>query len=275
MISIDCHAHTAYSHGKDSVGGMVAAAAEKGLAVFGLSEHSLRPPGYGYASDYQERLAANFPSYIAEVLEERRKYQGRMTVLLGLELDYIPAEEAFARKACAAAAYDYVIGGLHFQEHWGFDGSAAEWANLSTQTCREHFVRYYHDLEKMACSGLFQIAAHPDLIKLFRPDDFQAWLDEPDALALIRRALAAIKEQGMALEVSSAALRKGLGEPYPAPPIMALAVELGLPISFASDAHAAGDVAWGFGELAAYAHRFGYTESVWFQQKSMISRPFS
>lgn len=253
---------------------MAASAFAKGLAVFGLSEHSLRPAGYTYPTDYQEKLAASFPAYIEEVRAEQRRYQGKMRVLLALEMDYIPGEEAFCRSARTAYPYDYIIGGLHFQGHWGFDGSAADWADLSPEACEACFAAYYKDLERLARTGLFHIAAHPDLIKLFRKDAFHSWLEKAGSLVLVEKALHAMKANGMAMEVSSAALRKGLGEAYPAPAVMRVAASMKLPISFGSDAHAASDVAYGFDLLAAYARSFGYTESVWFEQGAMRPRSF-
>ncbi len=274
MIAVDLHNHTLHSHAKDSAAAMAAAAHAKGLAVFGLSEHSLRPAGYAYPDDYQPRLAAGFSSYLRETREEQRRYAGRMDVLLALEMDYMPGEEAYARAMTTAQPYDYVIGGLHFLGRWGFDYTAADWENLSRESCAEHFARYYRDLTRMADSGLFQIAAHPDLIKLFRPDDFQAWLAGADALNLARGALTAMKRNGMAMEISSAALRKGLGEPYPCPALMEIARDIGLPVAFGSDSHRADDVAWGFDALSAYARRFGYGESVYFTNRTMHRRSF-
>jgi histidinol-phosphatase (PHP family) len=274
MITADLHSHTLYSHARDSTAAMCAAALARGMAVFGLSEHSLRPAGYSYPTDYQARLEAGFPEYIREVGAQQALYKGRMRVLLALELDYIPAEEAYAREVCAAHPYDYVIGGLHFQGLWGFDYAAGDWAGLSEAACAGHFTRYYQDLERMAETGLFQIAAHPDLVKLFRADTFRRWLEGDEAQERVRAALAAMKKNGMAMELSSAAIRKGLGEPYPGPLIMEIAAGLKLPIAFGSDAHAAGQVAFAFDQLAAYARRFGYSESVWFARRVMRKRPF-
>ena len=268
MIRVDLHSHTLHSHARDSAQDMAAAAFANGLAVFGFSEHSLRPDGYRYPTDYQPNLEAGFAEYIREVQEEKQRYAGRMTVLLGLELDYMPAEEAFARDAAAAYPYDYIIGGLHFQGTWGFDYQAEDWNSLSDEACFEHFAQYYRDLATMARSGLFQIAAHPDLIKIFRVPTFHSWIARPDALELARAALHAMKTHGVAMEVSSAGLRKNLGEPYPCRPLMALAQELELPISFGSDAHKASDVTYGFTELAAYAAEFGYTQSVSFANRA-------
>ncbi len=274
MITVDLHSHTLHSHAKDTAAAMAAAACEKGLLTFGLSEHSLRPRGYVYPSDYQPRLEAGFPAYLAEAREERQRYASRMQVLLALEMDYMPAEAEYARAMSTAQPYDYVIGGLHFLGHWGFDHSASDWQNLSEAACADHFAQYYRDLAHMCRSGLFQIAAHPDLVKIFRKDAFHAWIAAPEALNLAREALAAMKENDMAMEVSSAALRKGLGEPYPCPALMEIARDIGLPVAFGSDAHRAEDVAYGFDQLAAYARAYGYTESVYFTGRVMQRRSF-
>ena len=275
MITVDLHSHTLHSHGKDTTQAMAAAAFARGFSIFGFSEHSLRPAGYRYGEDYQMRLAAGFPAYIREVREERERYAGRMTVLLGLEMDYMPEEEAFAREAAAACPYDYVIGGLHFLDSWGFDGSVHEWNELSAEGCHAHFAAYYRDMAQLAASGIFHMVSHPDLIKLFRVDSFHAWLERAESRALVREALAALQQHGLAMEISSAALRKGLGEPYPGPVIMEIARELDLPVFFGSDAHAADQVGHAFDRLEAYARHFGYTSSVYHVRGVRHAMPFA
>ena len=63
-------------------------------------------------------------------------------------------------------------------------------------------------------SGLFDILAHPDLVKVWgrgRP------LPERDPRFYYEPAVEAIGEAGVAVEVSTAGLRKPVGELYPAP----------------------------------------------------------
>ena len=50
-------------------------------------------------------------------------------------------------------------------------------------------------------------------------------------------ALEAIAETGIAVEVSTAGLRKPVGEIYPAPAFLAGALEAGAPVALSSDAH--------------------------------------
>ena len=274
-IFTDQHSHTLHSHAKDTVSAMAAAAFAKGLKVFGFSEHSPRPQDYNYPNDYRDRLSAEFPIFVTDVLAAKEQYKGRMDVLLGLEMDYIPAEEAFVRESVEAYPYEYVIGSVHFQGLWGFDCAATDWESLSETTRREMFIRYYRDQKRMAETGLFHIAGHPDLIKLFCKPSFTSWIQTLDAQNIVRETLAAFKANHMGMEVSSAAIRKGLGEPYPGPVIMQLAKEIDLPLVFGSDSHCVADVAFGLDDLAAYAEQFGYTQSAFFSNRTMHMIPFA
>ena len=276
-IIADLHTHTTYSHGQADARSMLEAARKAGLRIFGFSEHSPRPPEYTYPEDYQEKLLRHFPDYVAEVLslteeeadrgteQEQAAEPGSMTpglrILFGIEVDYIPAREDFSRDFIAAYPFDYCIGGLHFQDDWGFDFSAAEWAPLDQKTRFAIYARYYRDLESLCRSGMFHIAAHPDLIKIFSKDSFDAWLKTEEAPALVRAALTAMRDNNVLMEVSSAGLRKPCSEIYPGPAIMAMARDLGVAISFGSDAHCTNTPAYGFDLLARYAHSFGYVES--------------
>lgn len=275
-IIADVHLHTFHSHGLNSVGEMYAAARGKGLTVIGFSEHSPRPEGFSYMGDYQKKLRDEFPVYIADVLALKEKAPSEgAEVLLGLELDFIATEMEYVARLASAQPYDYIIGGLHFQGAWGFDVMARDWKKMSEGRRFEVYEQYYADLAAMCRSGLFHVAAHPDLIKIFTIDSFNAWLARAGALDHVRKALVAMKEAGMAMEISSAGLRKPCAEIYPGPAIMAEAAALGLKISFASDAHCDKTPAHAFDKLARYAADFGFGESVIFRQGKAVSLPFS
>ena len=63
----------------------------------------------------------------------------------------------------------------------------------------------------------------------------------------------------MALELNTAGLRKECREIYPSPRLVGLAAELGVPITFGSDAHAPEEVGMNFAEAVEMARRAGYT----------------
>ena len=76
--------------------------------------------------------------------------------------------------------------------------------------------------------------AHPDLVKVWgsaRP------APERDPRHFYEPAVEAMLDAGVAMEMSTAGLRKPAGELYPAPALLAMAVDAGLPIALSSDAH--------------------------------------
>ncbi len=191
-----------------------------------------------------------------------------------MEMDWLEGEEAFTRRACAAEEFDYLIGSVHFLGRWGFDDGDEAWRAAGQEECNAWYDAYFTAWESMLGSRLFQIAAHPDLIKIFSVERFRAWLDRPESRARVRRCLVALRDAGMAMEISSAGLRKPCREIYPAPPIMELAAGLGIPVTFASDAHSVRDVARDFDRLADYARRFGFARQVVFERGGRRELPF-
>ena len=272
MITTDLHVHTLHSHGRDTVEAMYESGRALGLSVIGFSEHSPRPAGYDYPTEYREKLQRGFPSYVEEV----RALQGRNVgpeVLFGMEMDWIGAEQAFVHEAARAWPFDYLIGSVHFLGTWGYDSSPADWEPLDPSARARHYHDYFIAMKAMASSNLFQIAAHPDLIKIFSVDSFRSWLSG-DNLDLVRDALAAIRDAGMGMEISVAGLRKPCAEIYPGPVIMRLAADLQVPITFASDAHATSQIGYAWDQLAPYAASFGYTHSLVFKQGDRREVPF-
>jgi histidinol-phosphatase (PHP family) len=110
--------------------------------------------------------------------------------------------------------------------------------------------RQYFDLWAQAArSRLFDSLAHPDLPKKFgfRPKTFD-----------YRSALQAVKEAGVAIEVSTAGLRKPCREIYPSEEFLRLARQLDIPITLGSDAHIPQDTGADFGKAAVLARACGY-----------------
>ncbi len=273
MITVDTHIHTRYSHGKATVREMYDAALLKGVKIFGFSEHSPRPHGFDYPTDYKEKLTAAWPDYIRDVTSLKNNAEG-VQVLLGIEMDWTTGQEGYIRQKLEADPFDYVIAGIHFLETWGFDFSANDWAQWDDADCFPRYEAFFSSMEAMARTGLFNIVAHPDIIKIFTVDRFRRWIAAPAGLECARAALTAVRDAGMAMEISSAGLRKLCREIYPCPAFMEIAQDLALPISFGSDAHSTASVGYAFDTLAEYARSFGYTESVYFTQRTPHSRHF-
>jgi histidinol-phosphatase (PHP family) len=82
-----------------------------------------------------------------------------------------------------------------------------------------------------------------------------------------------MKKNDLAMELNTAGLRKDCKEIYPSPQIVGLAANLGVPITFASDAHTPTEVGMNFSEAVQLARKFGYTQSCRFTQRKRALTP--
>ena len=172
MICADIHNHTVASHGLATVAEMFAAAQARKLVWYGFSEHSPLPPGYSCPL-YKGDLAVTFPAYADEVLALREQTssqksgaQAQPRVLLGMELDWLPVNTPWMCDMVSRYAFDYIIGGLHFVDDVPV-GSPRSWGPEVER--QERFARYdaYYDVMRgLAASGMVDVVAHPDFIKV-------------------------------------------------------------------------------------------------------------
>lgn len=260
MILADLHSHTSLSHGESGPADLLRAAERANLSYFGISEHSPLPEGFG-CDLYTGNLAGGLDDLASEILDLSAK-AGKTKLLLGLELDWIPSKTRHMRALVQSQPFDYVFGSLHFLDGIS-TGSPKSWPDDQAREYRfGRFAAYFEEMANMAESGLVNIAAHPDFIKLRLWPDFMAWLDSPQSRSHLEKAFNALSCNNVAMEVSSAGLRQDFNEPYPAPALMRLARDMDVQICFGSDAHKPAHVADNFARLEEYARSFGFDKYV-------------
>jgi histidinol-phosphatase (PHP family) len=168
-------------------------------------------------------------------------------------VDYLPGCEDWVRDLAARHPWDYFIGSVHYvSESWAID-NPAEISRWKTREALEVWTAYFERLTLAAESGLFDIIGHADLCKKF------SFVPQQDCTPLFTRFLQAAKRGGLAVELNTAGLRKDCREIYPSPRIVHLAAQLGVPITFGSDAHAPNEVGLNFAEAVQLARSAGYT----------------
>jgi histidinol-phosphatase (PHP family) len=276
MEKFDFHTHTTFSHGKNSPEEMLAAAQAAGITTLGISEHLPRLEGFRYLAEEGKEIRGllTWQEYIERMQKLRAESRDKETkVLLGCEVDWMGKENLnYYKVATPKDVFDYTIGSVHFLtgkktgKEIGFD-SAADWEMIVSEFglgIEEIYKAYFAEYTAMANSGLFDIAGHFDLIKIFRDKD--ALPAGVNILKLAQPALAAVKKAGMVMEISSAGFAKNLGEFYPSEDILRKACEMGIPVTFGSDAHSAERVGDKFDEAVDLARRIGYKEMIVFRE---------
>ena len=242
-------------------------AAERGVDEIGFTEHVYYfvQTRQLWDSPYQlERCKHDLDEYCAAVVEAKR--QG-LPVKLGLEVDYVPGRERELRDVLAPYPWDYLLGSVHWIEGHSVDSApdGGLWAHLPVD---EVWRRYFIALRGAARSGLYDVLSHPDLVKIFsmRPSDEEVALHHEETAD-------AIEASGVAVEISTAGLRKPVGELYPDPGFLEACRRRDVPITTASDAHEPRLVGEDFDRALALARDADYETVTVFDGRTARQEP--
>ena len=236
-----------------------AAAGERGISELGVSEHV-----YRFVQALEVWRHPFWEQYAHDDLDDYCGFVREQTDLrLGIEADFVPGAEDRLANLLERRDFDYVVGSVHFMREGAVDmGEYSVWdSGLSAE---EIWRRYFRTVGEAAASGLFDVLAHPDLVKWWGP---ARPLPEGDLRRYYELAIEGIAESGIAVELSTAGLRKRPAELYPAPAFLQMCLEAGASVALSSDAHRPADVgadydqalallaALDVGELCVFDHR--------------------
>ena len=204
-------------------------ATERGIAELGVSEHVYR---FTAALEVWEH-----PFWRRYALDDLDAYCGfvreETDLKLGIEADYVAGREDRMAALLDGRDWDYVVGSVHFVRDHSID--ADDFSVWDTGESPERiWRRYFETLAEAARSGLYDVMAHPDLVKVWGPSRPHP---EGDLRFYYEPAVEAFAEAGVAVEVSTAGLRKPAAELYPAQPFLEMVADAGCPVALSSDAH--------------------------------------
>jgi histidinol-phosphatase (PHP family) len=209
------------------------AAEERGIQELGVAEHVYRfsqalgvwehPFWHRYAVD-------DLDEYCAFVREET-------DLKLGIEADYVPGREDRMANLLDGRDWDYVVGSIHFVGDQSLD---TEDFTIWTQTASAEQIwkRYFAMLGEAAQSGLFDILAHPDLVKVWGKDR-----------------------------------QKPVGELYPAPAFLEMAIDAGKRLVLSSDAHTPDLLGYEYERAVELLDSMGVKEIAVFQGRQARMEP--
>lgn len=260
-MPVDYHLHTfRCGHASGTMEEYLDAARKAGFREIGFADHvpmywlpaSQRDPDTAMAMD-------QLPAYVQEV-SSLRQQTADIKIRLGLEVDYIPGWEAQAAEMISLLPLDYVLGSIHFIDGWGFDNPAfidrySQWEAMAL------YQRYFQLLCRAANSGLFDVMAHPDLIKKFN------YVPKGSLDDLYRQVAQAFAEGGVCAEINTAGLRVPAGEIYPAPTLLQYFYQYNVPVTLGSDAHTPHQVGEGIAQAIDLLKKVGYRQVVTFHRR--------
>jgi len=243
----------------------LAAAEEQGIEELGVSEHVYR---------FKEALELwDHPYWRDQAKDDLSAYCEfvRTTPLrLGIEADFVPGAEDRIQTMLEEHDFDYVVGSVHFLGERGAvdDRRYDVWDAVGDA---DSLWRTYFEWQaELVRSGLFDIVSHPDLVKIWG-DDRPA--PERDPRFHYEPFVEALAASDVAVEISTAGLRKPVGEIYPALALAEMCRQAGAEFALSSDAHAPDQVGFGYEEAMEFLGGLGVERICVFERRKRRLEP--
>lgn len=230
MVVYDHHVHSTYSDGS-FLSWMVEAAADAGVDGVGIADHCVVTPTEA-ARTYRREMGFNL-----DVVHERRRAAIReldesheIDVFDAVEVDYHPDHEAAIASFLETAGFDYTVGSVHHLD--GVNVHDRDHFADYDESTREQLVdRYFDKLVALVESGLFAVAAHPDLIErnpalrgLAGPEQYE-------------RVAAAFCDSRTVPELNAGRADREYGRLHPAPAFVDALADAGAAFALGTDSH--------------------------------------
>jgi histidinol-phosphatase (PHP family) len=256
-LRVDLHNHTLLcNHATGTVNEYIERAIELGIDEYGFACHAPMNYDFKYRMNIDQKVI-----YEKWINEAKEYYKNRIKILLAYEVDYL---DGYILDEVINSKVDYLIGSVHFLKNkndlWGFDNP--EFIGIyQSKDIDSIWIEYFDAIKAMAKTSLFDIVGHFDLIKVFK------FLPKKDVRIIAKDALKEIKKSNMVLEVNTSGFRKPIQESYPSVPLLEMAYEMGIDITFSSDAHSVEYIGFKYDEAIELAKKVGYTKCISFENR--------
>ena len=238
-------------------------AEERGIEELGVAEHIHR---FVQALDIWSHPW--YRHWAADDVDEYVDFLRSAGLKVGVEADFLPGREDRVANFLDGRDWDYVVGSVHFlrDDAVDFHGEPGwePWDVWRGADAEKVWSRYFDTLGEAARSGLFDILAHPDLVKVFAG---RVPVPEGDLRRFYERAMDGIADSDVAVEVSTAGLRKPAAEIYPATALLEMCLDAGRPVALSSDAHQPDQLGYEYERAVELLGDLGVTEIAVFDRR--------
>lgn len=246
---VDYHVHTGLcGHAQGTPEEYLTIAARKGLKEVGFSDHLI----FHLDNRNYSMPLSQLPEYI-DLVRGLQPAMNEPNVKLGVEVDYAPEVVEAIDRTLGGTKLDYVLGSVHTVRGWVFDDEHYI-ARYAKEDIDRLWEEYFKLVQEAARTGLFDVMAHPDLVKKF------GYRPRRDPWRLYVETLDAFKEAGVCIEVNTAGLRRPVREIYPSEAFVRLCSRERLPVTLGSDAHTPNEVGEGFEQALSMLLGIGYRQ---------------
>jgi histidinol-phosphatase (PHP family) len=252
VIRACLHTHSTLCDGRAPLEDYPEAALSAGLSVLGFSGHSPVP----YKNDWTMKMEA-LDEYVDRVNTLKTIWKGRLEILLGMELDWMPEAADWFIPRPDVAGFDYRIGSVHSimdpadDLFYAVDGPEEQLVHLIEKVCggsvRRLVEAYAERLVSMIRHGGFEILGHVDLVRKRNRNDKYFSEDQPWYRQAFGTVLEELSSRPVVTEVNTGAMARGyLDTPYPSLWFLKELKKRKLPVMINADAHEPGKLDFGY-----------------------------
>ena len=240
-------------------------ATDRGIAELGVAEHVHR-----FVQALEVWTHPFWRRWAVDDLDEYCEFVREETDLkLGIEADFVSGREDRMANLLDGRDWDYVVGSVHFLRDEAVD-MRGDWDVWRSGEPAKVWRRYFETLGEAARSGMYDVLAHPDLVKVWgegapRPDG--------DPRRYYELAMEGIAESDVAVEVSTAGLRKPVKEIYPDRAFLEMCLEAGRPVALSSDAHLPDQLGHEYDRALEFLDDLGVGELAVFERRKRRLEP--
>ncbi|MHA1985023.1 MAG: histidinol-phosphatase [Promethearchaeota archaeon] len=269
MKLMDYHTHNKRcGHALGEIEDYVKSAIQKNLIEIGITDHFplgtiIDDPQLNDIIKRASMEVKEFPNYVKEINRLKKKYENKIKILLSTEINFATPGRALTRQRKVLEPfiddYDYLLGAIH-DIKWHESPVILMDPRESSEALKKYgsekiILEYIQKLVKLVDTDYFDVIAHFDNHRvLFRPNTPQysenTW---QKLLDLLNR----IKNKGMAIEINTSGVLKGIDSQFPSDEIVKEIIQLDIPMILGSDAHSPEYVGYMFEEFIKKAKKWG------------------
>lgn len=271
MYLVDYHIHTNYT--RDAIGTVdeyCKRARELGLNEIAFTNHLIFPKFKSIPGVKQSELSKisikldQIENHYKEIESARKRFD--MKIKFGLEIDYLEDYEREIERVINNHPFDYILGSVHFLNGFIIGDRDSTIEFFRGRDVLGAYKNYFLGLKKAIESRLFDVMAHPDIIRKYAVQyadiPFEKYRNQ------IEDVTKALVKNKVGIELNTYGYFHPVNDSYPSIEFLKICKESGVKIvTIGSDAHSPARLGLGLEKGIEKLKSAGYEEITLFNQR--------
>jgi len=263
---IDSHTHSKYSkHAVGTIEDIVVSAIDNQIQYLTITDHAPFP------IDTKNRLLdTELKSYFEDINNVQSKYSKDITILKGLEVDFVPEHKDYTENLISNMELDFVIGSIHFIF---LENKRVNIWDIAKIHDEKLIAQYFLYLEELIQSNLFDTIGHPDAI-------LRGGMDENIYCDNFYPLIELMNNTNISYELNSSGLRKSTYDiktnnknkgiwNFPSKSLLSILNDNNISFTIGSDAHKPNEINMGIQTILKIVKNIGIKRIAYYQNRNI------